>query len=186
MRAFVAIRTPSLPPELNPEAPGAVPTHLTLRFLGEVDLPRLEAIGSAFDEALNTLVPYDLRLGGVSAFPSPERPRVVWVGVREGEAETVELARKVDGALAPFGFPPEDRPFIPHVTLFRVRTLQDRDRAREWLDSSSAIESSSIRIREVTIQKSTLTAAGAVHEIVHRSPFHGSATPPLTSTSEAP
>ncbi len=96
--------------------------HLTLHFFGNVEAaarPRIEAALAAGVAAGGG--PFELALAGLGAFPSPARPRVVWVGAEEPGAERLrQLQRAVAGAVAAAGFPVEARPFHPHLTLGRV------------------------------------------------------------------
>jgi RNA 2',3'-cyclic 3'-phosphodiesterase len=173
VRAFIAIRTPPIEGGADLDHFPGVANHLTLRFLGEVEERLAEVIGSALDPALAPISPFDLQLAGVGAFPSPERPRVVWAGVSVGSRETATLAHLVEGVLAPLGFPREGRAFVPHVTLLRIRTSLDRRRAEVLLTSGAKVGSPVLRVTEVLVQKSTLTRTGAVHETLHRSPLGG-------------
>lgn len=96
--------------------------HLTLKFLGDVEAARLDAVAAALAAATGAAAPFDLVVRGLGAFPSPRRPRVLWAGIDEGAGPTAVLARRVDDALAPLGFAREDRGFSAHVTLGRIRT----------------------------------------------------------------
>jgi RNA 2',3'-cyclic 3'-phosphodiesterase len=95
--------------------------HLTLKFLGGLDSTRLEAIVGALTGAAAGARPFDLAVAGLGAFPSPTRPRVLWIGIEQGAAEAASLATRVDDALAGVGFEREARAFTPHVTLGRAR-----------------------------------------------------------------
>ena len=167
MRLFVAI-------DVAPSAGGhdPSPTHLTLRFLGEVAPERLEAVGAAIEASVRESRPYDLVLEGVGAFPSPERPRVVWVGATAGAPETIEIAARLSAALAPVGFPVERERFVPHVTLFRVRSAAGHRRALALLSGEEPPPPPrTIAVREVALKESTLTPRGAVHRTVRTFPF---------------
>ena len=92
--------------------------HLTLRFLGPTLEPRVPAtraavLGSAAGPG------FDVELNGGGAFPSPDRPRTLWLGIVDGAAALASLAGHLDEALAVAGWPPPDRPFRPHLTLAR-------------------------------------------------------------------
>jgi 2'-5' RNA ligase len=97
--------------------------HLTLRFLGEVEPARSKAMEPTWRRAVLGIGPLPLRLGGAGAFPDARRPRVVWLGLTDGTAGGAleRLAESLEGAARAAGFPPEPRPFFPHVTLARVR-----------------------------------------------------------------
>jgi RNA 2',3'-cyclic 3'-phosphodiesterase len=163
MRAFLGIDTGRSPEE----AVDPAPPHVTLRFLGEVDPSSIERVVAAMPAAVATVAPFDLGLGGVGAFPSPERPRVVWRAVQEGADEVRRLARSVGDALAPVGWPPEPGEFVPHVTLFRVRSPRDRRRAGDLLEGRVALPAVPVvRVRAVALKESRLGPNGAVHHVV--------------------
>ena len=170
MRLFVAI---DVAPSTGGHDPS--PTHLTLRFLGEVAPERLDAIASAVTEAVRGTPPYDLVLQGVGAFPSPDRPRVVWVGAAAGAPETVGIAERLSAALEKIGLPPERERFVPHVTLFRVRSAALHRRARALLSGEEpAPAARAVTVREVVLKESTLTPRGAVHRTLRAFPLGGS------------
>jgi 2'-5' RNA ligase len=97
--------------------------HLTLRFLGEVEPVRSTALESAWRRATEGTGPIPLRLAGAGAFPDARRPRAVWIGLTDGSTGGVlgSLAERLEGAARAQGFPPESRPFFPHVTVARAR-----------------------------------------------------------------
>jgi len=94
--------------------------HLTLRFLGATDPARVDEVGAAVARAAGGHRPFEASISGAGAFPSPARPRTLWLGVEAGQADLGDLARLVDGELAGLGWPADDRPFRPHLTLGRA------------------------------------------------------------------
>ena len=97
--------------------------HVTIRFLGEVDRSRLAACDGAWREAASGIGPVTLRVRGAAVVPAHRRPRVLRLGL-EDESPRGSLARladRIERAARACGFPPEDRPFDPHVTLARAR-----------------------------------------------------------------
>src|SRR3970282_1704652 len=95
--------------------------HFTVRFLGEITPAQLAQVKLASREVAAATAPFRLSLHGVGAFPSMQRPQVVWVGVREGSEELAALSSRLDAALERHRFPPEDRSYVAHLTLDRVR-----------------------------------------------------------------
>jgi len=106
--------------------------HLTLKFLGEVEESRLDAVrGSARDIAAGTPA-MAMRYRGIGCFPHERAPRVVWVGTAFAPDAIGTLAARLETELAARGFPTENRPFRGHVTLGRVRSPRGaKDLARE-------------------------------------------------------
>lgn len=91
--------------------------HITLKFFG--DTPRADVAdltGRVADVASRSR-PLRLRTAGLGAFPTPTRPRVIWVGLQGDVSELERLAQNVDAATG--GTRSES--FRPHITLGRVR-----------------------------------------------------------------
>lgn len=137
--------------------------HFTLLFLGEIadsDTYRIqsELSGLRFDAI-------DLTYSGVGAFPLPSAAKIVWMGIeREGSQKLAQLAAKVVSAVSKLGFKP-DKPFSPHLTLFRVKARRPVDItgiARKY--AGLAI---SDRIDKVQLKRSELTPAGPVYSNVY-------------------
>ena len=94
--------------------------HVTVKFLGQTDDARIDAIGDAVRAVARRTPAFEVHVRGLGAFPTATRARVVWVGLAP-PAPLAALAAEVDAALAPFGVERESRPFAAHVTLGRVR-----------------------------------------------------------------
>lgn len=93
--------------------------HLTMRFLGPTPPDRVAAVAEAAEAATAGEGPFEVRLAGAGAFPSAERPRVVWLGIERGTPELARLAARLDAELAARGWALDGRPFRPHLTLGR-------------------------------------------------------------------
>ena len=96
--------------------------HVTLKYIGEWDVDRIDDVISALRRVrVNAKV--DVHLAGLGFFPSPRNPRVFWA-IAENTPPLRRLASSVDSSLAELGIAPEVRPYLPHITLGR---LQGRD-----------------------------------------------------------
>lgn len=94
--------------------------HLSLKFFGEVTSDRVEAIEELVQRSVRGMHPLEMRLAAGGAFPSRQRPRVLRLEVEAGP-ELELLQDRLETGGAEMGFPPEGRPFRPHITLGRVR-----------------------------------------------------------------
>ena len=95
--------------------------HLTLKFLGDVAPERVQPLSDALAGIAAARAPFQLSTGPAGVFPSPRRPRVLWLGV-DGPVESLEdLQQDVEFGLHGLGFPLDGRPYRPHLTLGRVR-----------------------------------------------------------------
>jgi len=135
--------------------------HLTLKFLGSVPEERIDAVAGALREASTDTSPFQARIRGLGAFPTARRPRVVWAGVTDGAPDMIELARRIDAALASLGFPRDERPFSPHVTLGRVREPGRNPALTEALGSAATREFGQMRVPSASLMRSELNPRGA-------------------------
>ena len=136
--------------------------HFTLAFLGETE--RVEEACAA-GEGVRELAGFELAIAGSGAFPSPARPRVLWLGVTEGGPELVAVADRLCAGLRERGFSLEDRPFRPHLTVGRVRPRGERD-ARRALAVLPAGELARFDVGGISLMRSEVGKGGAKHFVV--------------------
>src|SRR5205085_4782086 len=86
--------------------------HITLRFLGDRDPAFVEALRERLVEHVRNVGAFDIQLSGVGAFPTLDRPRVLWIGLRPNPS-VARLYQSVSEACTLLGVPPEPRPFHP-------------------------------------------------------------------------
>lgn len=114
--------------------------HLTLRFLGATPDERQPALAEALAAAATGVAPFRIVLSGGGAFPDPHRPRVLWIGISQGAPQLADLVRRMDTSLVPLGWPPEDRPFAPHLTIARTDGVPGADeRARRLVEVAEGV-----------------------------------------------
>jgi 2'-5' RNA ligase len=168
MRAFVAVFPP---PEVQGaliDAARALPTdafrltapervHLTLKFLGEVPPGDILRLISALERIGRYGIPFDASTSGFGAFPSTRRARILWAGIGDGSEELGSLARAVEHLLEPEGFDPEDKPFVPHLTLGRAR------RPVPFNPSATALPELRFPVREVALVQSRHEPSGLMY-----------------------
>jgi 2'-5' RNA ligase len=147
--------------------------HVTMKFLGEVAPHRVDEITEATTTAAAGAKPFALRISGFGAFPSVQRPRVVWAGC--DPAPPLELLQhRVEQELDRIGFPLEGRPFRPHITLGRVRREAKRS---DFLAFRGDVESlqyeAEAAVESVDVMESTLTSKGAMYTRRHAVRFEG-------------
>lgn len=143
--------------------------HVTLRFLGETPPAALGALARHVAGQTSALPPFTLALGGVQAFPSARRPRVIALHVAP-EAPVVALAAAVEAGVVAAGFSAEPRPFRVHMTLGRIdsRAEQTRARAGLSLDSLASPPPSPFEVREIVLFESRPGPGGSVYTPLER------------------
>ena len=149
--------------------------HLTLKFLGDIDEKRAGEVSTIIDDIARARSKFEITAKDIGAFPRIEHPRVIWVGLDKGAAETAGLAAAVEEALAGIGFKKEERPFSPHLTIGRVRSPLNKDKLKEKVVSAAeSFHATSISPHTVTsiiLFRSTLTPQGPIYTRIHESPL---------------
>ncbi|MCU0638581.1 MAG: RNA 2',3'-cyclic phosphodiesterase [Candidatus Krumholzibacteria bacterium] len=147
--------------------------HLTMKFLGEVDLPAVEPLCLAAREVARRVEPFRIRFGRFGALPDPARPRVLYYEAEEGAPELSRLSELVSRAVEPLGFPVEKRPFLAHLTLARVK-IPPGPRDRERLRLVPPLPGDTVSpVDRFELVKSTLERSGAVYDTIERFPLAG-------------
>ena len=132
--------------------------HLTLKFLGEVPDNQLDKIKDCLKKI--RLVPFSATISNIGFFPSESYIRGIWAGFKDNK-EIVNLQQQVDNALA--GLFQKDSKFHPHLTLARVKFVDDKEKFAETLKNIKVGEKT-FEIRNIKLIKSTLKPEGPVYE----------------------
>ena len=143
--------------------------HLTLKFLGGVEPPVLEALTAELAPALAGLPTVSVRLSGTGFFPNPSRPRVAWVGgSAPGAGVVVEAVEAVAEAI---GLEPEKRPWTIHLTQARLKERWPKPAVESYLERGRELVFEPFDCREVVLFKSDLQPGGAVYTALERMPL---------------
>jgi len=95
--------------------------HITLNFLGDVEEAEVPKVCRVVEETVTEFGSFDMSVQGLGCFPNLEKPRVVWLGVDQGQQELQALNDRLAGALEELRFPREIKDYHPHLTLGRIR-----------------------------------------------------------------
>lgn len=140
--------------------------HLTLKFLGNVAVNALNDITGAMEKAAWGIAPFYLEVKELGVFPSLRRVQVVWVGV-SGEVDKLsQLQQRIESNLVPLGFAPESRPFVPHLTLARLRNQAspaERQKIGQLITSTKFEAAHNIKVNAISLMRSQLTREGAIY-----------------------
>lgn len=134
--------------------------HLTLKFLGNIAESQVEPIAAALRHPVGLFSPCTISAKGLGVFPDFRRPKILWVGLTGDQL--VQLAAKIESALMPLGFTPENRAFTPHLTIGRWREgSRPAKNLRQEIDSLNDFEFGACAIRQIVLFQSVLKPEGA-------------------------
>lgn len=104
--------------------------HITLAFIGHIEEDQRDALiellkvykwGDAFKSSVRHF----------GAFPSFEQSKVLWLGISKGAKEIELLANQLRTRLVEMGIQYDDKPFVPHITVARLRSPKNCSRLSE-------------------------------------------------------
>ncbi|MCP3676900.1 MAG: RNA 2',3'-cyclic phosphodiesterase [Deltaproteobacteria bacterium] len=140
-------------------------SHLTLRFLGEVEEGRIKDIHRAMLRAIVGIHTFSILLREVGVFPSINNPRVLWIGTDGGE-QLGTIYDRLEEELEGIGIEKERRRFHPHVTIGRVRHLAGKGALLDSIERLGEVESGKVPVEKILLFRSDLQPSGAVHTIL--------------------
>jgi 2'-5' RNA ligase len=176
LRTFIALKINPEPPlllklkELKNELAGEPVKwvdennlHLTLKFLGDTTLHQVDDLKAILKKISARSNVFSFRLKGLAFFKNKGIPRVLFIGIEEGEA-LQQLAAEINLQLFALGFEKENRPFSPHLTLARLKFLKDKRNFYNAIDKYRDTDIQSIVIHEIILYQSILKPAGPIYK----------------------
>ncbi len=152
--------------------------HFTLKFLGDLEEDRVRVAREATAAAAQAGPgPFRLALEGLGVFPPRGSVRVVWAGCGAGAEPLASLATAVEEAFVATGFPREERPFSPHLTLARVRDPGSGRRLSQVVPSVPAEPFGTVTVGSVVLFRSDLSPAGPDYSELFRAALESDAAP---------
>ncbi|MDD1769505.1 MAG: RNA 2',3'-cyclic phosphodiesterase [Methanomassiliicoccales archaeon] len=140
-------------------------THVTLKFLGEVNEDAVRSIEECMKAASIDVKRFEVTVKGAGVFPSRSKARVVWTGM-EGAEPMGLMAARLEDCLEPLGFPKEGREFRPHLTLARVKDPRMSSAAAQVADDFKDTEFGRQIVSELLLKKSVLSQKGPSYSTV--------------------
>ena len=117
--------------------------HVTLKFLGDIKSDEIECIKENVKK-LN-LHAFTISLSGIGVFPNKDKPRVLWIGIDNGNDKLTHICKSLGGK-------------DPHLTIARIKSFGPG--FVEWLKKHENDEFGYMKIEEIILFESTLSEAG--------------------------
>ena len=144
--------------------------HLTVKFLGPVAPSRIAAVCQVVEHAASSCNPFEIEVARTGCFPSPRKPKVLWVGLSDVPGELQRLQQTIEEELAAAGFPREPKRFSPHLTIGRLRSPRGASEVGERL-VAAAFGTQTFSANEVIVMRSDLNPSGSIYTPLARIQF---------------
>ncbi len=141
--------------------------HLTLKFLGEIPPEKVADIIGLLKTIANNHPTFLLKLKGTGTFPPGRKrsARVIWAGITE-TPELMALQEAMEKGFETIGFPREDRPFHPHLTLGRVKFPHGLDPVLDELEKFRETDFGQMMVDRIRFFESILKPDGADYSVL--------------------
>ena len=141
--------------------------HLTFAFLGDQDRGVVEPLAKRLDEMLKSERSLNVSLSDPGCFPDERRPRVAWIGLSPRQP-LITLAGRVRDAVSSERIPFDQKPWVPHLTLARLRDRWSGADVEKFRRAFANLERRTAVLNSVVLFESQLSSRGAIHTPLHR------------------
>jgi RNA 2',3'-cyclic 3'-phosphodiesterase len=139
--------------------------HITLAFLGETEDVLIKVVSIMLKQKCTGFGDFSFSLKGTGIFKNYRDPKVIWIGIEHSE-ELVKLYNEINGGLNDAGFKTEVRPFRPHITLGRIKSIKNPEAMRSALEKYKDAFIQEIQVKEVILYESILKPTGPEYRVI--------------------
>ena len=144
------------------------PKILTLAFLGDTDELQIPKIISIMDSIADNFSQFNMSLNSLGVFKNINFPTVLWMGIKTDKA-MFEIKSALDLQLKSMGFVIETREFKPHLTIGRLKNIDNKKQLEFLLKKFSNEEIGIQKVDEIILFESILKSNGPAYAVVHKS-----------------
>lgn len=137
--------------------------HLTLKFLGKTPDDKIEQLCQNLAEITENTKPFSLKINKLGVFGSQYHPTVLWLGF-EKQPVLNQLFEKVENRLVTeLGFEANDGNFVPHITLGRIKKMDNKKRFWEAINKNQPTYFQEFTINKMILFRSQLEKDGPIY-----------------------
>jgi len=140
--------------------------HQTLFFFGDITEQQVKKIKIELAKLLLGVNSFEISLEGIGFFGDRKNPKVIWVGIKRSESLN-HLHKIITKAIAPLGFTPDKRGFNPHITIGRVKSMNNPELLYTIVDENKSSFFQKCSVSSVSLFKSDLTLQGPIYTLLY-------------------
>lgn len=131
--------------------------HVTVAFIGDVPVDKLPQLQSLLSSVVFS--PFEICTSSLTVHPSLDKAHVLWIDVVSPELSV--LSRTIQNALSDI-IKPDDRAFVGHLTLARIKKVTDYQKLELYLDKAESLNEC-FTAHEFLLRSSVLSSDGPVY-----------------------
>lgn len=137
--------------------------HLTLRFLGETTSEQVSETIKMLETVTGNFQPFQFEIKGTGIFKNKLQPRVLFLSVINAQI-LIQLAEEIRNKLKQIGFNDDDNTFNPHLTLGRIKYIENKDAFYALVKKYSDSKIQEVTVTEIIFYQSILGSAGPTYK----------------------
>lgn len=141
--------------------------HQTLAFLGSTPESKIESVVGAMSSSFQNVHEFNIELGDLGIFGSHYNPKVIWLSMSP-EEKLKSLHFSLRKELENIGFQFDRQNFVPHLTLARIRKIEDKKHFHEVINGWDSGFVQNQKVSEIILFESILSPRGASYAIVSK------------------
>jgi len=141
--------------------------HLTLKFIGETPQDSIDKISKVLRKVAIDTDAFTFNLKGVGIFGSSYHPRIIRVNIEDGMG-LITLGNKIATGLEAIGFPQDRQNFVPHLTLGRIKKVQDKEFFQQTIKMYQSQFFQKVSVSEIILYESVLHLSGPEYFILEK------------------
>lgn len=139
--------------------------HLTLGFFPSTSLKQEKKILAAINKVVPKNEQFEIQFQGLGVFPSKNDPRVLWLGLVRNQ-QLFKIYEELWQELSRYGFINDKKKFAPHITLGRIRYIDDKTPLLKLLSENYNINMFESKVKNILYYESTLNPDGPIYKIL--------------------
>ena len=143
--------------------------HITLKFLGETNDDLISLISKELNLIKEKHSAFNIDISNTSVFGSSYAPKVIWLGV--GNEILIKLGNDVITGMEKVGVIADRQNFVPHITLGRIKKLEDKNYFQKIISANKEKYIQSIYVEKFHLIESILHKTGPVYKIIETYDF---------------
>jgi len=141
--------------------------HITLFFLGDTDEEMIPRVRTQVGNLLDQFSSFYINLSGLGVFKNINKPRVLWAGIYDYDTMK-DIKERIDEEMVALGFPRDEREFRPHLTMARLKWINDKEKLKDLLETYKNEDFQEVKINEVIYYESILKPSGPVYKPIEK------------------
>ena len=133
--------------------------HLTLAFLGEMRDHDIDRVTEIMEETSRKYESFELVFTKPGIFRDINQPRVLWMGLEAPEI-LFKMREELCSRLRNEGLYSDEKRFSPHITLGRMKFINDRENLHKVINSNTTHYIPVEKVNEIILYQSILKPDG--------------------------